>query len=181
MEEKSATTLELFFDLVFVFAITQVVYALAHHLTWNGAAQATILLGVMWWGWAGWTWTTNLVSRWTHFPMIVGVVFSAVALEEVFAHPDDHLHTFVNHVLAIGVAAFFGGMAAAAWRASKIVLIERLAAIGAALAIIYGFPDMNGRAVVVAVIAVLVTALIAEDARLAGRRTQRLTPAADQK
>lgn len=363
-EDKTATTLELFFDLVFVFAITQVVYALAHHLTWIGAAQAAILLGIIWWGWAGWTWSTNLVSleprslrfvmlasmacvllmahavptafdgdglwvaipylimtqlgglmsltymrrngkdlagilqfvpisalagglliigaiadaqqewiwlaslalsvissvlasnqewdmfpkhfaerhglimiialgeaiiavgatlanedatppswrvasyliigiayvmtlywayfdradaiwehtmaehspseigryavqvyTWTHFPMIIGVVFSAVALEEVFAHPDDHLHTFVNHVFAIAIVCFFGGMAAAGWRSSKVILVERLAAVAASLAIIYGLPDLNGRVVVVAVIALFVIALTAEHAR----------------
>ena len=48
--EKSATTLELFFDLVFVFAITQVVSLLAHDLTWSGLFHATILLGILWWG-----------------------------------------------------------------------------------------------------------------------------------
>ena len=55
---KPALTLELFFDLVFVFAITQVVYTLAHDLSWGGIARAAILLGVLWWGWSGWTWLT---------------------------------------------------------------------------------------------------------------------------
>ncbi len=46
MEEKSATTLELFFDLVFVFAITQVVGFIVHDPTWSGLLRAATLLGI---------------------------------------------------------------------------------------------------------------------------------------
>ena len=62
IEEKSASTLELFFDLVFVFAITQVVSLVAHDLTWNGLFHGTVILGILWWGWTNWVWATNLVS-----------------------------------------------------------------------------------------------------------------------
>lgn len=61
-EEKSATTLELFFDLVFVFAITQVVGFIVHDPTWSGLLRAGTLLGILWWGRTNWTWVTNIVS-----------------------------------------------------------------------------------------------------------------------
>lgn len=375
-EHKAADTLELFFDLVFVFAITQVVYTLVHDLSWGGTARAAILLGVLWWGWAGWTWTTNLVDMtprwrrlvmlaamaatlvmahavpdafegeglwvavpylimtqlgsllllqstmseggstkglikfspisalggalliigsladanqewiwlaallltmlasdlggrepwsvvpshyaerhgliliialgeaiiavgvtlarseetppswrvasflligiayamtlywgyfdraiaiweermknetretigryavqvyvWTHFPMIVGIVFSAVALEEIFLHPDDELLTFVNHVFAIALVSFFGAMAAGAWRANKMDLTERLVAVAASLAVIYGLPDLNGRAVVAAVIVILIAAFTVEYFRFRGRALREIAGA----
>jgi len=50
---------ELFFDLVFVFAITQLSHLLLHHLTPGGAAQTVILLFAVWWAWIYTTWVTN--------------------------------------------------------------------------------------------------------------------------
>ncbi len=58
-EEQRTTTLELFFDLVFVFAITQLSHYLLDHLTWTGAAQTAFLLLVVWWAWIYTTWMTN--------------------------------------------------------------------------------------------------------------------------
>lgn len=50
---------ELFFDLVFVFAITQISHALLAHLTWLGVLQAAMLLGALWWAWIDTSWITN--------------------------------------------------------------------------------------------------------------------------
>ena len=57
--EQKTTALELFFDLVFVFAITQLSHLLVEHLTWEGAAQTLFLLLVVWWAWIYTTWMTN--------------------------------------------------------------------------------------------------------------------------
>lgn len=110
------------------------------------------------------------VYVWTHFPIIVGIVFSAVTLEEVFLHPDDSLHTFVDHAFAIALLSFFGAMAVGAWRSSRVVLQERIVAIAASLAIIYGLADLNGRAVVAIVIVLLMVSFTAEHFRLSRRR-----------
>jgi low temperature requirement protein LtrA len=58
-EGQRATTLELFYDLVFVFAITQVSHLLLAHLTWEGAGQSLLVLLVVWWSWNYTTWVTN--------------------------------------------------------------------------------------------------------------------------
>jgi low temperature requirement protein LtrA len=50
---------ELFFDLVFVFAVTQLSHTLLEHLTWLGALQAALLLGALWWAWIDTSWITN--------------------------------------------------------------------------------------------------------------------------
>jgi len=50
---------ELFFDLVFVFAITQLSHTLLEHLTWLGLLQAALLLGALWWAWIDTSWITN--------------------------------------------------------------------------------------------------------------------------
>ncbi len=51
--------IELFFDLIFVFAITQISHTLLAHLTWLGVLQATMLLGALWWAWIDTSWITN--------------------------------------------------------------------------------------------------------------------------
>ncbi len=53
------TFVELFFDLVFVFAITQLSHALAGHLTPLGALQTALLLLAVWWVWIDTSWVTN--------------------------------------------------------------------------------------------------------------------------
>ncbi len=60
-EEYSVSPLELFFDLVFVFAFTQVTALLAEDLTWTGLARGTALLVIVWWAWVGYSWLTNAV------------------------------------------------------------------------------------------------------------------------
>jgi low temperature requirement protein LtrA len=59
--EQRVTPLELFFDLVFVFALTQVTGFLADHLTWSGMLQGAAMLAALWWAWVGYSWLTNAV------------------------------------------------------------------------------------------------------------------------
>lgn len=56
---QPTTTVELFFDLVYVFAITQLSHLLLDHLSAAGAARAGFLLVVVWWAWIYTTWMTN--------------------------------------------------------------------------------------------------------------------------
>lgn len=53
------STLELFFDLVYVFAISQLSHLLLEHLTWRGALESAILSIAIWWAWIDTTWITN--------------------------------------------------------------------------------------------------------------------------
>lgn len=58
----AVTPLELFFDLVFVFALTQVTTLLAHDLSWLGVVRGCAVLAAIWWSWAGFAWLTNAVD-----------------------------------------------------------------------------------------------------------------------
>jgi low temperature requirement protein LtrA len=60
--EQRVTPLELFFDLVFVFAITQVTGFLSQNQTWVGLLQGLFLLGALWWAWAAYAWLTNTLN-----------------------------------------------------------------------------------------------------------------------
>jgi low temperature requirement protein LtrA len=59
---ERVTPLELFFDLVFVLAITQCTALMAHHPTWSGLAQGLLVLGMLWWAWTGYSWLTSVID-----------------------------------------------------------------------------------------------------------------------
>ena len=60
--EERVTPLELFFDLVFVLAITQCTALMADDPTWRGLARGMLVLGVLWWSWVGYAWLTSVVD-----------------------------------------------------------------------------------------------------------------------
>ena len=79
LAEQRVTPLELFFDLVFVFALTQVTGFLTDHLTWTGMLQGTALLAVLWWAWVGYSWLTNAVPAEEAIPARL-VILTAVSV-----------------------------------------------------------------------------------------------------
>lgn len=56
------TNIELFFDLVFVFAVTQLSHTLAHDLSASGAVHGLVLFLAVWWVWIYTTWVTNWID-----------------------------------------------------------------------------------------------------------------------
>src|SRR3954467_8230531 len=60
--QERVTFLELFFDLVFVFAITQVTALMSKDPTWAGVGRGMLVLAALWWAWAGYAWLTNRVN-----------------------------------------------------------------------------------------------------------------------
>ena len=88
--ENRVTSLELFYDLVFVFAITQVSHLLLGHLTWEGAAEAALCLLVVWWAWNYTTWFTNELDpgatavRIVLIGLMLASLLMAVAIPEAF-------------------------------------------------------------------------------------------------
>jgi low temperature requirement protein LtrA len=105
-EQQRATTLELFYDLVFVFAITQVSHLLLANLTWEGAGQALLVLLVVWWAWNYTTWVTNeldpdsIVVRAVLICLMLASLLMAVAIPEAFGK---HALLFAGSYAAIQV------------------------------------------------------------------------------
>ncbi len=89
-DAQRTTALELFYDLAFVFAITQVSHLLLGHLTWEGAGQATIILLALWWAWNYTTWATNELDpespavRVLLLAIMLGSLLLAVAIPGAF-------------------------------------------------------------------------------------------------
>jgi low temperature requirement protein LtrA len=61
-DQAQVTPLELFFDLVFVLAITQCTALMSHEPTWKGLAKGLLVLGMLWWSWVGYSWLTSVVN-----------------------------------------------------------------------------------------------------------------------
>lgn len=105
-EEQRATTLELFYDLVFVFAITQVSHLLLGHLTWEGVGQSALVLLVVWWAWNYTTWVTNeldpesIAVRLLLIAVMLASLLMAVAIPEAFG---DRALLFAGSYVAIQV------------------------------------------------------------------------------
>jgi len=88
--EQESAPLELFYDLVFVFAITQVSDLLVENLSWGGAGHALLALLVVWWAWDYTVWVTSEVDtnetpvRLLLLAMMLASLAMAVAVPEAF-------------------------------------------------------------------------------------------------
>jgi low temperature requirement protein LtrA len=108
--EQRVSTLELFYDLVFVFSITQVSHYLLEHLTWEGAGQATLVLLVVWWSWNYTTWVTNELDpdatavRLLLIGLMLASFLMAVAIPEAFG---DRALLFAGAYVVIQVGRHF--------------------------------------------------------------------------
>ena len=82
--------LELFFDLVFVLAITQCTALMAHSPTWEGLAKGMLVLGVLWWSWVGYAWLTSVVDpeddavRLVMFAAMAALLVAGLCVPEAF-------------------------------------------------------------------------------------------------
>jgi low temperature requirement protein LtrA len=57
--ERRTSPVELLWDLVFVFAVTQVTTLLSHDLTWAGLGRSLLVLALIWWAWSAFVWAAN--------------------------------------------------------------------------------------------------------------------------
>ena len=104
--EQRASALELFYDLVFVFAVTQVSHLLLDDLSWRGAGRATLALLVVWWAWNYTTWVTNELDPESPVVRLLMIALMLASLIMSAAIPDAfgaHAALFDGAYLAIQV------------------------------------------------------------------------------
>jgi low temperature requirement protein LtrA len=91
-EDERVTPLELFFDLVFVLALTQCTTLIAHTPTWGGMLKGLLALGVLWWSWGGYAWLTSVVDpeegavRLAIFVAMAAFLVAALCVPGAFGH-----------------------------------------------------------------------------------------------
>jgi low temperature requirement protein LtrA len=89
-EGEQVMPLELFFDLVFVLALTQCTALMAADPTWTGLAQGLLVLAVLWWSWTGYAWLTSVVDpeegavRLVIFAAMAAFLVAALCVPEAF-------------------------------------------------------------------------------------------------
>ena len=126
-QDQSVTFVELFFDVVFVFSITQVASLLHHQLDWTGLGQAVLVFWLVWWGWTQFTWALNAADT-THVAVELGTL----------------LATGVAFFMAVAIPRSFSGDAI--WFALPYVLV-RLIGLGLYVRVAWA-ADRSQRAVV---------------------------------
>jgi low temperature requirement protein LtrA len=88
--EQRVTPLELFFDLVFVFGLTQVTLLMSDDPTWEGLGRGLVVLAALWWSWTGYAWLTNTLEpeegpvRAGMFAAMGAMLVVALAVPEAF-------------------------------------------------------------------------------------------------
>ncbi len=88
--QERVTPLELFFDLVFVLALTQCTALMADEPTWEGLAKGVLVLGVLWWSWTGYAWLTSVVDpeegivRLAMFAAMAALLVAALCVPDAF-------------------------------------------------------------------------------------------------
>jgi low temperature requirement protein LtrA len=90
--EKRVSPLELFFDLVFVFALTRVTQLMSEQPTWTGLGQGMLVLAALWWAWGAYAWLTNYIAadedreRLLMFAVMGAFLVAALAVPGAFGH-----------------------------------------------------------------------------------------------
>jgi low temperature requirement protein LtrA len=113
--EHRVTPLELFFDLVFVFAITQVTGFMADDPTWEGLVRGLLILAALWWAWTAYAWLTSSLdpdegaARIAMFAAMAAMFVVALAVPEAFGANAvifgvAYLVVRVLHILLYGLA-----------------------------------------------------------------------------
>ncbi len=149
--EERVSPLELFFDLVFVFGLTQVTTVLSDNSTWSGLGHALLILVALWWAWSAYAWLTNAVDPsealvWGTMMVAMAAMFvAALALPEAFG----------SHGVVFGTAFFIVAVMQLALYAlsargdrdliGAILRIAPSAVAGAALILAAGFLDGRAR------------------------------------
>jgi low temperature requirement protein LtrA len=144
--EHPVTTLELFFDLVFVFAITQVTGFLSDDPTWAGVGRGMLILAALWWAWGAYAWLTNEIdpdegsARLAMFAAMAAMFVAALAVPHAFDSDAvlfglSYFAVRVLHIVLFAEATPHVDVRQAAFR------LARTAIPGPALLIAAGFAD----------------------------------------
>ena len=114
-EEQKVTPLELFFDLVFVFAFTQVTGLMADNPTWEGVGQGMLVLAAVWWAWGGFAWLTNSlhsddgIARLGLMAAMGAMLIAALAVPQAFGEDSVIFGLAYFAVRAIHIAVYIYG------------------------------------------------------------------------
>jgi low temperature requirement protein LtrA len=111
-QTERVTPLELFFDLVFVLALTQCTALMAAEPTWTGLGKGLVVLAVLWWSWVGYAWLTSVVDpeegavRLVMFAAMAALLVAALCVPDAFGD-DALLFAFAYGIVRAAHIALF--------------------------------------------------------------------------
>jgi low temperature requirement protein LtrA len=149
--EHQVTPLELFFDLVFVFAITQVTSLLADDPTGTGLARGVLVLAALWWAWTAYAWLTSAIDvdeggvRLTMLAAMGSMLIVALAVPGAFG--DDAVLFGVAYLLVRLVHLALSWIVAGEDpdRRGALLRYAPTALLGASLLVVAGFLEGDAR------------------------------------
>lgn len=151
--ERRTTPVELFWDLAFVFAITQVTHFLLFHLTWGGFLRGMILLALIWWAWSAFVWAANAQAedsatmQLALLASLVLIFIAGIAVPDAFS--DEAILFALTYsgvrLIHLGLYVDASRRGNASWEAIAGFGAATLAALG--LLVIGSFLDLAGQTV----------------------------------
>lgn len=146
---QGATFVELFFDLVFVYAVTQLTAFVLRDLTWAGVGRAALLFWLVWWAWTQFTWTLNLADTehvWVRLPTLAATAvafFLAQSVPDAFADAGAWfaISYVIVRLIGLGVQAWVIGYD----QRESLTTWASLSLVGLALVLVGGFVDPDVR------------------------------------
>ena len=150
-DEHQVTPLELFFDLTFVFAMTQVTILLADDPTWGGVFRGMLVLAAMWWAWSVYAWLTSAMDVDEGGVRLVMLAAMAamfgVALAVPGAFGDDAVFFGVAYLLVRLLHLVLSALVARddPDRLGALVRFAPTAVVGPLLLVLAGFVEGNAR------------------------------------
>lgn len=152
-DDQGATFVELFFDLVFVFAITQVAHYAAHHLDGIGLSRTLVVFWLIWWGWTQFTWALNAADT-DHHHVRVGTLVStavafamAVSVEQAFAANSAALWFALSYVgvRILGLGLYYRVVSSNADQRAAVAAFASLSVLGLFSVLLGAFLDPSIR------------------------------------
>ena len=150
--QLSVSPLELFFDLVFVFAVTQTAALISHDPTVTGVLGGALVFFMLWWAWSQYTWGINSIGN-ARFGVQLALVvamglslFMALVVTDAFGD-DGHLFGIAySLVLFVGLALFYAGLSSTEDRKILLTYLP-LAALGGVVVLFGSFLSPTWRVV----------------------------------
>lgn len=150
-EGQGAGFVELFFDLAFVFAVTEITALTAHHLDLPGVARSVLIFWLIWWGWTQWTWALNSADT-DHGAVRIGTLVAtgiaflmAASVDQAFG---DDVLWFVLPYLAIrllGLGLYYWVALGDQEQRAAVVAFSALSLTGLVAVLLGGLVDPPAR------------------------------------
>ncbi len=151
---EQVTPLELFFDLVFVLALTQCTAVIAEKPTWAGLGEGLLVLALLWWGWVGYAWLTSVVDpeegavRLAIFAAMAAFLVAALAVPDAFGDDAIALAIAYGVVRAAHVLLFLLASRGEPALRHSVVGFAASTALGVVLVLAGAFVDGGARAAI---------------------------------